>query len=149
MKPGFCACAIAFQLASTYVVEETGDGCKIFSETSLEFSGLHGVIRQKLIFITSEPQIYLHLLNVGTFSEFCKLPYFSMDNAHLMYNAHPKLMIYTSTSVLLLHLIYLSYLSNVYSACSFFTNLDPFRIDNARVIYRKIRYLIFGGYNEN
>jgi len=41
---------------------------------------------------------------------------------------------------LLLHLIYLSYLSNVYRACSSFTNLDLFCIDNARVIYRKIRY---------
>ena len=48
-------------------------------------------------------------------------------------------MSYTSTLVLLLHLIYLSYLSNVYRACSFFTNLDLFCIDNARVIYRKIR----------
>ena len=38
-----------------------------------------------------------------------------------MYNAHPKLM-YTA----------------VYRACSFFTNLDLFCIDNARVIYRKI-----------
>jgi hypothetical protein len=28
----------------------------------------------------------------------------------------------------------------VYRACSFFTNLDLFSIDNARVIYRKIRY---------
>ena len=46
-------------------------------------------------------------------------------------------MSYTSTLVLLLHLIYLSY---VYRACSFFTNLDLFSIDNARVIYRKIRY---------
>ena len=41
-----------------------------------------------------------------------------------MYNAHPKLM-YTA----------------VYRACSFFTNLDLFCIDNARVIYRKIRYI--------
>jgi len=47
-------------------------------------------------------------------------------------------MSYTSTLVLLLHLIYLSYLSNVYSACSYFTNLDLFCTDNARVIYRKI-----------
>ena len=70
-----------------------------------------------------------------------KIPYFSIDNAHLMYNAHPKLMSSTSTLVLLLHLIYLSYLSNVYRACSFFTNLDLFCIDNARVIYRKIRYM--------
>jgi len=37
--------------------------------------------------------------------------------------------------ILLLHLIHLSYLSNV-----FFTNLNLFCIDNARVIYRKIRY---------
>jgi hypothetical protein len=37
--------------------------------------------------------------------------------------------------------IYLSYLSNVYRACSFFTNLELFCIDNARVIYRKIRYI--------
>jgi len=42
-------------------------------------------------------------------------------------------------------LIYLSYLSNVYRACSFFTNLDLFCIDNARVIYRKIRYVEFVG----
>jgi len=48
-------------------------------------------------------------------------------------------MSYTSTLVLLLHLIYLSYLSNVYRACSFLTNLDLFCIDNARVICRKIR----------
>ena len=43
-----------------------------------------------------------------------EVPYFSIDNTH------PKLMSYTSTLVLLLHLIYLSYLSNVYRACSFF-----------------------------
>jgi hypothetical protein len=48
-------------------------------------------------------------------------------------------MSYTSTLVLLLHLIYLSYLSNVYRACSFFTNSELFCIDNARVIYRNIR----------
>jgi len=30
-------------------------------------------------------------------------------------------------------------LSNLYRACSFFTILDPFCIDNARVIGRKIR----------
>jgi len=47
-------------------------------------------------------------------------------------------MSYTSTLVLLLHLICLSYLSNVYRACSFFTNLDLFCIDNACVIYQKI-----------
>jgi hypothetical protein len=29
--------------------------------------------------------------------------------------------------------------SNVYCACSFFTNLDLFCIDNVRVIYKKIR----------
>jgi len=51
-----------------------------------------------------------------------KIPYFSIDNAHVMYNAHPKLM----------------YIA-VYRACSFFTNLDLFCIDNARVIYQKIR----------
>ena len=34
-------------------------------------------------------------------------------------------------------------ISNVYRACSFFTNLDLFCIDNARVIYRKIRYLFW------
>jgi len=51
-----------------------------------------------------------------------KLPYFSIDNAHLMYKAHPKLM-YTA----------------VYSTCSFFTNLNLFCMDNACVIYRKIR----------
>jgi hypothetical protein len=39
-------------------------------------------------------------------------------------------MSYTSTLVLLLHLIYLSYLSNVYCACSFFYE------------FRKIRYFI-------
>jgi hypothetical protein len=38
-------------------------------------------------------------------------------------------------------LIYLSYLSNVYRACSFFANSELFCIDNARVIYKKIRYL--------
>ena len=32
------------------------------------------------------------------------------------------------------------FIPNVYRACSFFTNLDLFCIDNARVIYRKIRY---------
>ena len=32
-------------------------------------------------------------------------------------------------------------LSNVYRACSFFTILGPFCIDNARVIGRKIRYI--------
>ena len=42
----------------------------------------------------------------------------------------------------LLHLIYLSYLSNIYHACSFFTNLDLFCIDNGRVIFRKIRYIV-------
>ena len=40
-----------------------------------------------------------------------------------MYNAHPKLM-YTA----------------VYRACSFFTNLDLFCIDNARVTYTKYKY---------
>ena len=45
------------------------------------------------------------------------VPYFSIDNVHLMYNAHPKLM-YTA----------------VYCACSFFTNLDLFCIDNAHVL---------------
>jgi len=55
-----------------------------------------------------------------------ELPYFSIDDAHLMYNAHPKLM-YTA----------------VYRACSFFTNLDLFCVDNARVIYRKIRYIFW------
>ena len=34
-------------------------------------------------------------------------------------------------------------ISNVYRACLFFTNLDLFCIDNARVIYRKIRYLYY------
>ena len=51
-------------------------------------------------------------------------------------------MSYTFTFVLLLHLIYLLYLSNVYCTCSFFTNLDLFCIDNARVIYQKVRYLV-------
>jgi hypothetical protein len=46
-------------------------------------------------------------------------------------------MSYISTLVLLLHLIYLSYLSNVYRTCSFFTNLDLFCIDNAGIIYKK------------
>ena len=32
------------------------------------------------------------------------------------------------------------FIPNVYRACSFFTNLDLSCIDNARVIYRKIRY---------
>jgi len=32
-------------------------------------------------------------------------------------------------------------LSNVYRTCSFFTISDPFFIDNARVIGRKIRYI--------
>jgi hypothetical protein len=50
-------------------------------------------------------------------------------------------MSYTSTLVLLLHLIYLSYPYNVYRACSFFMNLDLFCIGNACVIYKKIRYL--------
>ena len=34
-----------------------------------------------------------------------------------------------------------SFIPNVYRACSFFTNLDLFCIHNARVIYRKIRYI--------
>jgi len=55
----------------------------------------------------------------------------------------PNILLYTSTLVLLLHLTYLSYLSNVYRACSFFTNLDLFCIDNVRIIYQKIRYLFF------
>ena len=42
-----------------------------------------------------------------------------------MYNVRPKLM-YTA----------------VYRACSYFTNLDLFCVDNVRVIYRKIRYII-------
>jgi len=37
------------------------------------------------------------------------IPYFSIDNAHLMYNAHPKLMF-----------------TAVYRACSFFRNLNLF-----------------------
>ena len=46
-------------------------------------------------------------------------------------------MSYTSTLVLLLHLFtFLMYTAHVH----FFTNLDLFCIDNARVIYRKIRY---------
>jgi hypothetical protein len=44
-------------------------------------------------------------------------------------------MSYTSTLVLLVHLIYLSYLSNVYRECSFFMNSELFCIDNVRVIY--------------
>jgi hypothetical protein len=43
-------------------------------------------------------------------------------------------MSYTSTLVLLLHFIYLSYLSNVYRACSFFANSELFCIDNARYL---------------
>jgi hypothetical protein len=54
----------------------------------------------------------------------------------------PMVMSYTSTLLLLLHLIYLSYLSNVYRACLFFANSELFYIDNTRVIYRKIRYLM-------
>jgi hypothetical protein len=50
-------------------------------------------------------------------------------------------MSYTSTLLLLLHLIYLSYLSNVYRACSFFANSELFCMNNARVIYWKIWYL--------
>jgi len=47
-------------------------------------------------------------------------------------------MSYTSTLVLLLHLFtFLMYTAHVH----FFTNLDLFCIDNARVIYRKIRYI--------
>ena len=34
------------------------------------------------------------------------------------------------------------FIPNVFRACSFFTNLDLFCIDNARVIYGKIRYLL-------
>jgi len=59
-----------------------------------------------------------------------------------MYNAHPKLFTLYFYLSFVLHLIYLSYLSTVYRACSFFTNLDLFCIDNLRVIYRKIRYII-------
>jgi hypothetical protein len=51
-----------------------------------------------------------------------QLPNFLVDNAHLMYNVHPNLFWHSFW----LHLIYLSYLSNVYCACSFFTNLDLF-----------------------
>jgi hypothetical protein len=52
-------------------------------------------------------------------------------------------MSYTSALLLLLHLIYLSYLSNVYRACSFFVNSELFCIDNARIIkkYGIINYL--------
>jgi len=32
--------------------------------------------------------------------------------------------------------VYLSYLSNVYRACSFFMNLDHFCIDNARYLLK-------------
>jgi hypothetical protein len=32
--------------------------------------------------------------------------------------------------------------SNLYRACSIFTNLDLFCIDNARVMYKKIRYIL-------
>ena len=35
------------------------------------------------------------------------------------------------------------FIPNVYRACSYFTNLDLFCIDNARVIYRKIRYIFW------
>ena len=34
------------------------------------------------------------------------------------------------------------FIPNVYRACLFFTNLDLFCIDNARVIYRKIQYFV-------
>jgi len=34
-------------------------------------------------------------------------------------------------------------ISNVYRACSFFTSLDLFCIDNTRVIYRKIQYFAY------
>ena len=34
------------------------------------------------------------------------------------------------------------FIPNVYRACSFFTNLDLFFIDNAHVIYGKIRYIL-------
>jgi hypothetical protein len=88
-----------------------------------------------------------------------------------MYNAHPKLFWHSFW----LHLIYLSYLSNVYCVCSFFTNLDLlyrkralsiqklycnvyhacsffmnldlFCIDNARIIYKKIRYIFYASKN--
>jgi hypothetical protein len=48
-----------------------------------------------------------------------KLPYFSVDNAHIMYNAHPKLF----RQSFWLNLIYLSYISNVYRAFLFFLRI--------------------------
>jgi len=75
------------------------------------------------IFISLFIITYLHSIDPYIASPLINnIPYFSIDNAHLMYNAHPKLM-YTA----------------VCRACSFFTNLDLFCRDNARVIYRKIR----------
>jgi hypothetical protein len=55
------------------------------------------------------------------------LPYFLIDNARLIYNVHPNIFDTPSTLVLLLHLNYFSYISNVYRACSFLTNLDFYR----------------------
>jgi hypothetical protein len=61
------------------------------------------------------------------------LLYFSIDKARYLYKKRSKFVKkkneharYTSTLVLLLHLIYLSYLSNVYCACSFFYEFRPF-----------------------
>ena len=52
---------------------------------------------------------------------------------------YKKLLLMTFGTTYVFNEVYLSYLSNVYRTCSFFTNLELFCIDNARVIYRKIR----------
>jgi len=39
--------------------------------------------------------------------------------------------------------VYLSYLSNVYRTCSFFTNLELFCIDNARIIENYGNYISY------
>jgi hypothetical protein len=48
---------------------------KFSSEIFLEFTRLHGVIHQKIIFIITETQIFLRFLNVGMCSEFFNLFY--------------------------------------------------------------------------
>jgi hypothetical protein len=65
--------------------------------------------------ISSFGSNYTHILRmwVGERRLSAELPYFSVDNAH------PKLFRHS----FLLHLIYLSYLSNVYRACLFFLRI--------------------------
>jgi hypothetical protein len=83
-------------------------------------------------YIHTHTHIYAYIyISIYMCVHVCSYTVFLVDNAHLMYNAHPKLFRHSFW----LHLICVSYVSNVYCACSFFMNLDQFWIYKARDIY--------------